>query len=94
MFGINWKVRFSFANKAFLIRVFVSVFIPVLVYYGLEVKDLTSWDALFSIIGKAVSNPFVLGTMVFNFLNVIPDPTSTGFTDSGKAMTYKEPNPL
>lgn len=90
---INWKIRFSKENKVFLSRVFVSVFIPILVYYGLQVQDLTSWGAVFSLLGKAVSNPFVIGMAVINFINVIPDPTTKGFSDSANALTYTEANP-
>lgn len=92
MSKINWKVRFNAKNKAFIARVFVAVLVPILVYYGLEVKDLTSWDAVFNLVVKAISNPFVIGTAVVNFINILPDPTTAGFSDSNRALGYEEPH--
>lgn len=89
---INWKVRFNAKNKAFIARVFVAVLVPIFVYYGLEVKDLTSWGAVFDIIKKALANPFVIGTAVVNFINILPDPTTAGFSDSERALGYEEPH--
>ena len=94
MSKINWKVRFNAKNKAFIARVFVAVLVPILVYYGLEVKDLTSWGAVFEIIKKALANPFVIGTAVVNFINILPDPTTVGFGDSERALGYEEPHKI
>lgn len=89
---INWKIRFNAKNKAFIARVFVAVLVPILVYYGLEVKDLTSWGAVFEIIKKAFANPFVIGTAIVNFINILPDPTTSGFGDSERALGYNTVN--
>lgn len=91
---INWKVRFNSKNKAFIARVFVAVLVPILVYYGLEIKDLTSWEAVFEIIKKALANPFVIGTAIVNFINILPDPTTAGFSDSERALGYEEPHKM
>lgn len=88
---LNWKVRFNAQNKAFLSRFAVAVLLPVLVYYGLEASDLTTWQSVFDVIAKALSNPFVLGTMVVNAINILPDPTTAGLSDSEQAMGYELP---
>ncbi len=88
---LNWKVRFNAQNKAFLSRFAIAVFLPVLVYYGLEASDLTTWQSVWDIIAKALSNPYVLGTMVINAINILPDPTTAGLSDSDNAMNYTEP---
>lgn len=85
---INWKIRFTKKNKAFVTRVFVAVFIPILTYYGLKVNDITSWNVLFDLMAKAFSNPFILVMSIFNFINIIPDPTTSGFGDSEQALGY------
>lgn len=89
---INWKIRFTKKNKAFVTRVFVAVFIPILTYYGLKVNDITSWNVLFDLMAKAFSNPFILVMSIFNFINIIPDPTTSGFGDSERALGYEEPH--
>ena len=89
--NINWKIRFSKANKIFLARFVLAIFVPILTYFGLEAKDLTTWQAVFDLAIKAVSNPFVVGFTVVNIINVLPDPTTTGLSDSSRAMSYTEP---
>ena len=37
---------------------------------------------------KAFSNPFILVMSIFNFINIIPDPTTSGFGDSEQALGY------
>ena len=88
---INWTVRFSKENKAFYFRLLLSVAVPVLGYFGLKFEDLTSWGSVFDVLVKALANPYVLGLTVVNVLNVIPDPTTKGFGDSYRALSYESP---
>ena len=88
---INWTVRFSKENKAFYLRLLLAVAVPVLGYFGLKFEDLTSWGAVGEILVKAIANPYVLGLVVANVLNIIPDPTTKGFGDSERALGYEVP---
>ncbi|MEQ9763269.1 phage holin [Streptococcus sp. ZJ151] len=89
--GINWKVRFNKANKTFLARFLLAIFVPILTYFGVKAEDLSTWQAVLDLIVKAISNPYVVGFTVVNFINVLPDPTTTGLNDSSRAMSYREP---
>ncbi len=91
MKNINWKVRFNKDNVTFIIRFVAALIIPVLAYLGLEVTDLTSWKLIGDVLLQFISNPFLLGLTVINALNMIPDPTTKGITDSEKALNYTEP---
>lgn len=91
MKNINWKVRFNKDNITFIIRFVAALIIPVLAYLGLEVTDLTSWKLIGDVLLQFISNPFLLGLTVINALNMIPDPTTKGITDSEKALNYTEP---
>lgn len=91
MKNINWKIRFNKDNITFIIRFLAALVIPVLAYLGLEVKDLTSWNLIGEVLLQFISNPFLLGLTVINALNMIPDPTTKGITDSEKALNYTEP---
>lgn len=91
MKSINWKVRFNKDNITFIIRFVAALIIPVLAYLGLEVTDLTSWKLIGDVLLQFISNPFLLGLTVINALNMIPDPTTKGITDSEKALNYTEP---
>lgn len=86
---INFKVRLK--NPTFLIQLFLTLFVPVLSYYGLTAQDLTTWGTLIELIKDAFSNPYVLGTVAIGLWNAINDPTTKSFSDSEQAMQYKEP---
>ena len=91
MKNINWRVRFSTQNKTFLFRVALGAAMPILGYFGLRLEDLTTWGAVFGILAKALNNPYVLGLIVVNVLNLIPDPTTKGWSDSTRALGYDKP---
>lgn len=87
---INWKVRFNKNNLTFIFRFLAAVFIPILVYFGLEVTDLTEWSTVWDVIVRALSNPYVVGMSIFNAINVLFDPTTKGLADSKQALTYTD----
>ena len=87
---INWSVRFK--NRAFVTRFALALVLPILAYFGIKFEDLTSWGAVFALLGKFVSNPYLVGLTVFNALNIVPDPTTAGLGDSTRALGYKEPS--
>lgn len=88
---LNWSIRFNTKNKTFLYRVALAIALPILTYFGINFQDLTSWDAVFSLFGKFVSNPYLVGLTIVNILNIIPDPTTKGISDSEQALNYNEP---
>lgn len=87
---INWKVRFK--NPVFYIQLILAVLTPILAYMGLTVQDLTTWSALGNVLLKAVSNPYILALVIVSVWNAVNDPTTTGISDSTKAMEYDKPN--
>lgn len=89
---INWKVRFSFKNKTFLLRVAFASALPILAYFNLKMEDLVSWGVIFDLLGKFFSNPYLLSLTIVNILNIIPDPTTSGISDSKRALDYQEPS--
>jgi phi LC3 family holin len=86
---INWQVRFK--NPVFWAQVALSVLVPVLAYFGIEAKDLTTWAALFSLIARAFANPYVVVMMVISLWNAVNDPTTNSVSDSALALTYSKP---
>lgn len=86
MKNINWKVRFK--NPVFWVQVLVSVLVPILTYFGLEAKDLTTWTSLFDLLFRAVSNPYVVSMIAVSLFNAINDPVTKGLSDSDRALTY------
>lgn len=88
--NINWKIRFK--NPVFIAQILLAILTPILAYAGLTVQDLTSWAMLGGVLLDAVLNPYVLGLVVVSVWNAVNDPTTTGLTDSVKALTYTEPN--
>lgn len=88
---INWKVRFSKKNIQFWVRFIGALMIPVLAYLGVNFEDLTTWGAVWDVVQRFFSNPFLWGLTFLNALNIIPDPITPGLGDSQRAMSYVEP---
>ena len=84
---INWKVRMR--NPMFWTQILLSVIMPILAYLGLTAEDLS---VLVEVLIKAVSSPYILSLVIVSVYNAITDPTTTGFTDSKRALTYDTPN--
>lgn len=80
---INWKVRFK--NKVFVISLFT-----LLISFGYQLM------ALFDIFPKITeSSAMNLVSVLMNFVSVcgvVNDPTTEGFNDSDRAMTYYTEN--
>lgn len=89
--NINWKVRFSRDNMLFIVRFISALFIPVLVAMDLELKDLNTWAALRVTILDFLANPYLIGLVILNAINILPDPTTKGLSDSEQALQYKKP---
>lgn len=87
---INWKVRLR--NPMFWAQLVMSVLMPILAYLGLTAEDLNSWARLGEVLLQAVSSPYILGLVIVSVYNAITDPTTSGFTDSKRALTYTKPN--
>ena len=80
---MNWNVRFK--NKTWL-TAFVALIISF-VYQVLAMFDIAPVITQDSIIQAAN-----LVLMMLSAMGVLIDPTTTGITDSRRAMSYTEPN--
>lgn len=82
---INWRVRIN--NKAFWITMIPAVLVLaqfVLSLFGINI-DISSVEGRLIAVVDAL---FVVLTMT----GVINDPTTVGFDDSARAMTYEVPS--
>lgn len=86
---INLKVRFK--NLVFWVQIGLAILLPILTYFGLQPKDVTTWRILGEVLVKAISNPFVVATVLASIWNALNDPTTKGISDSEQAMTYETP---
>jgi len=86
---INMKVRIK--NPVFWSQILLSVFVPILGYFGLTAQDLTTWQSVYDLIVNALANPYVVGLIVVSLWNAINDPTTKGLRDSEQAKNYTEP---
>lgn len=89
MSKINLKVRIN--NPIFIVQVLLSVFVPVLGYFGIVAEDITTWQSLFDIIKDAFSNPYVVLIMISGLWNALNDPTTKNLSDSVRAQSYSKP---
>lgn len=86
---INWKVRAK--NPLFWIQIAVAIITPILVGMGVQWADMTTFPALFGVLQKAVSNPVILVSVLVSVWTAATDPTTKGFSDSNRALTYDKP---
>ncbi len=87
---INWKVRL--ANPVFWVQMVLAVFGPILAYFGVMWKDMTTWGMILDLLVGAVKNPVVVVAVVVSVVNAINDPTTKGLADSTNARAYIKPN--
>ena len=80
---MNWKVRFK--NKTWL-----AAFIALLVSFAYQVLAL--FEVAPQVTQDAVMQTVNIVLMLLSALGVLIDPTTTGITDSARAMGYTEPN--
>lgn len=64
----------------------------VLAAMGVSPEMLTSWSAVADAALELISNPFMLASVFMAVLGVFVDPTTSGISDSSRAMTYIKPN--
>lgn len=83
---VNIPVRFR--NPWFWVGV-VSVAITAI---GVDPMTFTSWAAVLDGIKAVLSNPVQLCTMCLAILSVFVDPTTSGLSDSERALNYTKPN--
>ena len=86
---MNLKVRFN--NPIFWAQLALSIALPILAYYNIQVENIDTWSGLFEILGSALRNPYLFFTVVVSVWNAFTDPTTKGLGDSGRAMTYTTP---
>ena len=86
---INWTVRAK--NPLFWAHILMAVLAPVLSYFGLTGADMTTWPLVLETLKAAILNPYVCVLIVISVWNAVNDPTTTGISDSARAMGYTEP---
>lgn len=86
---INWKVRKE--NILFIAQIAISIFVPILAYFGMNWEDLTTWASIGNLLWQAIQNPVVVLAVAVSVFNAITDPTTKGIGDSQRALTYDKP---
>lgn len=82
---INIPVRFK--NPWF----WVGLCGTVLTAMGVSPEMFTSWGAVWEAVVNLINNPFMLVSVVLAVLGVFVDPTTSGISDSKRALSYKSP---
>ena len=82
---INIPVRFK--NPWF----WVGLCGTILAAMGVSPEMFTSWVAVWEAVVNMVSNPYMLVSVVLAVLGVFVDPTTSGISDSKRALSYKSP---
>lgn len=67
----------------------ISLFLTVI---GIAPESFTSWQSVADALYSFINNPFLIGSFIVALLSMFVDPTTAGFSDSTKALTYKQPS--
>lgn len=87
--GINLKVRLR--NPQFIVRLIASIVLPALAFVGFSIEDLTSWNLVGEALLELLKSPIAIGIIILNIINIVPDPTKTGLTDSKLVINRENP---
>lgn len=87
--GINLKVRLR--NPQFIVRLIASIVLPALAFVGFSIEDLTSWNLVGEALLELLKSPIAIGIILLNIINIVPDPTKTGLTDSELVINRENP---
>lgn len=82
---LNYKVRIK--NPWFWVGV-VSVALTAI---GVDPQTFTSWQSVLDGLFSVLANPVQLVTVVLSILSVFVDPTTSGLSDSTRALAYQKP---
>ena len=82
---INIPVRFK--NPWF----WVGLCGTILTAMGVSPEMFTSWGAAREAVVNLINNPFMLVSVILAVLGVFVDPTTSGISDSKRALSYKSP---
>ncbi len=86
---INWKVRFK--NPVFWRNILIAFIAPVLTYMGINMSDLTTWQAVFDVLKQAVMNPVILVSVLVSVWNALNASTSSGDSEPLESKSSIEP---
>ena len=86
---VNWKVRFK--NPLWWAQIVLAIITPIMVYYGVTAPEITTWGLLADMLKSAISNPYVVVTILISVWNATNDPTTAGVSDSIQALGYNVP---
>lgn len=81
---INWKVRVK--NKAFWLAV-----IPAILLLIQQVCTIFGFTLDLGELGNQLKEVVNTVFFIFALLGIVTDPTTSGVSDSDRAMTYDEP---
>lgn len=81
---INWKVRIK--NKAFWLAM-----IPAVLLLIQQIGAIFGFNFDFGELGNQLKEVVNTAFFILALLGIVTDPTTSGVSDSDRAMTYDEP---
>lgn len=69
----------------------IGVIATILATLGVNPEMFTSWSLVWEAIKGVFLNPYQLGCVIIAILGIFVDPTTSGFSDSERALKYIKP---
>lgn len=79
--NLKLDIKQRLKNKKFMTSLVLSLAVMVGSYFSLSPTDLTTWGAVLDVGLKIISNPWVVGSVVWNIYNAFTNPLSDGLGD-------------
>ena len=77
-------------NLTVLIQTLLAIVMPIGVYYGITVDDITSWSKLLNIFVQALLNPAVIIAICISLWQTFNNPTVCKFSIPEKVEIEKD----
>lgn len=81
MIQIKLDIKTRIKNPTFWVHLIISIVLMCLTYFNLQPEDITSFPILFDVIKRTISNPYMIGQILWVIWSTIYNPTTKGFGD-------------
>lgn len=81
MIQIKLDIKARIKNPTFWVHLIISIALVCLTYFNLQPEDITSFPMLFDVIKRTISNPYMIGQILWVIWDTIYNPTVKGLGD-------------
>lgn len=85
-----WNMKIRAKSPTFWMAWLAGVAVAVLAYMNVQTTDITSWQSLADVLVRFISNPYLVGLVIVQFIQTTVDTSTAGFSDSTVTLIKKD----